>query len=489
MPHSICFGGRRLRRVLFAGAALCAFPHAALAGDVAPTPEGAQKLADLLALYIGRTATSVTAEGDHYSIAFDFAKLLAPLSAKGVSVDAPPSKLDVTEQNDGAWRVARDGYPAMTMHMKDGDLSVNAEGYKFAGLFDPAIGGFRSADGKVDKVGVQLHSPDVDETVAIGPSHATATGAAASGGGFSGAWREELSDISMLVTAKQKDAAQAAPAPVSMKLAGMSLDASFDNMRMRELLDLWAFFMAHPSRAELASDEDGLKAKLRSLLPFADKLDENFAAQDIVVQSPKGPVSIGDVKGHFGVEKFPSKADNEIRLAFSRIALPPGVAPPFLVDLTPTSVEVNVKVAGYDYAAAAEEAINDMHLGGEGPILSEADGAKISLKMMSGGPIAVTILPSRILAPQLDLTVEGAIQVAGARPIGTITLRARNFDNTIAAIKNAGPLATPQVLGGLTMAKGLGKADADGTLIWVAEYAADGAIKVNGLPLGKAPAP
>jgi hypothetical protein len=489
MPHSIRFGGRKLRRILIASAAFCAFSHAALAGDVAPTPEGAQKLTDLLALYIGRTATSVTTEGDHYVVAFDFAKLLAPLAAQGVSLDAAPSTLSVTEQNDGAWRIARDGYPAMTMHMKDGNFSVNAEGYKFAGTFDPALGGFRSADAKIDKAGVQLHTPDVDETIAVGPSHATATGAAAAGGGFSGAWREEISDLSMLVTAKQKDAPQATPAPVSIKLGSTSVEASFDNMRMRELLDLWAFFVAHPSRAELASDEDGFKAKLRALLPFADKLDENFAAQNIVVQSPKGPVAVGEFKGHFGTEKFPSKADNELRLAFSGIALPPGVAPPGLSDLIPTSVEINVKVGGYDYAAAAEEAINDMHLAGEGPIISEADGAKIPVKMMGGGPIAVTILPSRVLAPQLDFTVEGAIQVAGTRPIGTITLKARNFDNTIAAIKNAGPIATPQLLGGLTMAKGLGKADTDGTLIWVAEYAADGAIKVNGLPLGKAPAP
>jgi hypothetical protein len=43
------------------------------------------------------------------------------------------------------------------------------------------------------------------------------------------------------------------------------------------------------------------------------------------------------------------------------------------------------------------------------------------------------------------------------------------------------------VLGGLALAKTLGKSETDGALTWVAEYGADGSMKVNGLPLGKAP--
>jgi len=106
---------------------------------------------------------------------------------------------------------------------------------------------------------------------------------------------------------------------------------------------------------------------------------------------------------------------------------------------------------------------------------------------MIAGPIGVTILPSRILAQQLDLSFEGDLQIAGGRPVGKITIKARDFDKTMAAVKSAGPLATPQVVAGLTMARGLAKADSDGSLVWVAEYSADGVMKLNGLPLGKAP--
>jgi hypothetical protein len=39
----------------------------------------------------------------------------------------------------------------------------------------------------------------------------------------------------------------------------------------------------------------------------------------------------------------------------------------------------------------------------------------------------------------------------------------------------------------VAMAKGLAKADPDGVLTWVGELGDDRIMKVNGLPLGKAP--
>jgi hypothetical protein len=79
------------------------------------------------------------------------------------------------------------------------------------------------------------------------------------------------------------------------------------------------------------------------------------------------------------------------------------------------------------------------------------------------------------------------LHLEGARPTGILKVRIGNFDKTLAAIKALGPAATPQVLGGLALAKTLGKSETDGALTWVAEYGADGSMKVNGLPLGKAP--
>ncbi|HLW91234.1 MAG TPA: DUF2125 domain-containing protein [Roseiarcus sp.] len=483
------FGGRALRTaalfLMTSGAAVAT----AAASDVAPTADGAQKLDALFATYLGANVAATTTQGDHYVVSIDVAKLLAPLAAEGVKIDMAAPQLNLTEQSDGTWRVTRDGYPPVNVHFKDGDISANFDSYKFAGVYDPAIFGFRDAKGDSDKGAFQVHSPEVDETGGFGSLHFAMTGAGAAAGGLSGTVHEEVNDLSVVALSKKAEAsAGSPPAPVTIRSEGMTVDVKFDNVRARQLIDLWAFLVAHPSRAELAANQDALKTKLLALLPFADKLDETFALRKLSVETPKGLVKLASVNGHFAADQFPSKGGNELHLAFEGVEPPPNAVPAAFQPFIPTAMDLNVRYSGYDYGAAAAEAIKDLDLAGEGPVIPEADRPQIAARMMSGGPIVVTIQHSRILAPQLDLSVEGEIRVTGAHPEGKIIVKAHDFEKTFAAVKGMGPLATPQVIAGITMAKGLAKADpADGTLIWVAEYGPDGAMKVNGLPLGKAP--
>jgi Uncharacterized protein conserved in bacteria (DUF2125) len=478
--------GRARNIGLFVSLGLSATGVSALAGDVAPTAEGAQKLQSILAAYFGANATKATPDGDHYALVFDIAKALAPLADQGVKIDMALPPIALTEQSDGAWRVAADGSALFDAHLKDRDYSIRYDGFNYAGVFDPAISGFRDVKVHADKIGFQLHSPEFEETGQAGPVQVTGTGAAAAGGGFDAVFHEDINDVALTVTSKKSDAGAASPPPLNIRLTPLVVDIKAANLRARQLLDLWAFLVAHQTRADLAAHQDELKAKLMALLPVADKIDESFAGQKLVVDSPKGPVIVDTVKASFSNDHFPSKGINEVHIALGGISLPAGLAAPAIQPLLPTAIDIGIKINGYDYGAAAVEAIKDLDFNGEGPVIPEADRPKITALMVAG-PVAVTILPSRIIGPQFDLSVEGELQLTGGRPVGRITVRARDFDKTMAAVKSVGPLATPQVIAGLTMAKGLGKADPDGSLVWVAEYAADGVMKVNGLPLGKAP--
>jgi hypothetical protein len=156
-------------------------------------------------------------------------------------------------------------------------------------------------------------------------------------------------------------------------------------------------------------------------------------------------------------------------------------------DLTPTSVDVGFKASGFDVAAASAEAIADMHLAGDAPPISAEDNAKVWAKLIGAGPVIVDVPPSRLLAPQLDLSIQGQVRYQGAKPSGTFTVHMRNFDKTMAALKGLGPEAEKKMIPFLAMAKGMAKVEGDGTLTWVGELGADGMMKVNGLPLGKAP--
>jgi len=108
-------------------------------------------------------------------------------------------------------------------------------------------------------------------------------------------------------------------------------------------------------------------------------------------------------------------------------------------------------------------------------------------KLIGPAGATIDIPPSRFVAPAVDLSFEGQIRYQGAKPNGAVAIRLRNFEQTQAAIKSLGPDAEKKLVPFLAMAKGLGKAEADGALTWAIELAADGMMKVNGLPLGKAP--
>jgi hypothetical protein len=481
--------GWRIGRPLLAATALCAVSASAFAADVAPTPQGVETLKNMLTTYFGKSvadAATVAAEGDHYKVSVDLTKLIPPSAQPDFALTSAPANYNLIEQSDGAWKVSGDAFPALEGHGKDVSFSMAADGYAFQSVYDPALAGFRSFDGKADKIAASIHTPQVDEAISYDSAKFSGSGAAGANGAYSAKMHETFDGASILVTPKKTD--QPPAAPIALQFGSLSLDVAADDLKTHELLDLWRFLVAHPSRAALAADEDALKTKLRALAPVEGKFSEDIAAQNLTVMTPKGPAKLDGLKVSFSGANFPGKDPIEVHIALNGVAPPPGVVPPPFQQLTPTALDLGVKYSGYDYAAAMQEAIDDIHLEGEGPVISQDDSKKIAAKMSASGIVDVTVLPSHIVAPQLDLSIEGSFQIAGGLPVGKVTVKARNFDQTMAAVKATGPMATPQMIEGLVFAKGLAKTDGD-ALVWVAEYNAGGAIKVNGLPLGKPPAP
>jgi hypothetical protein len=490
--------GRRLtlRSTLLAAVAAIAIPLSAAAKDVPPTPAGAQKLSAIFAAYLGKPAAgappavSVTPEGGHYTVAISLGSFAAPLEQSGFSMDPAVMKYALTEQDDGTWHVTSAELPPIAAHSKDGSIAYNFTNYAFDGIFDPALATFKSAQGGVDKMTAQVQAPALQETIASGPIHATLGATPAANGAISAVAHEEIADLSVAASVTPeagKPGADAKPVSFKFRLAKAIVDLGLDGMSIRKALDLWAFVVAHPGRAEIAANEPAFKDLLRALMPTAAKGSEKIEAQNIAVDAQQGSFGLANAKFSLAaaIGQGP-KGSVEYHLAMDGLALPPGLVPPPMHDLAPTAIDFGIRASGFDFAAGADEAINDMHFAGDGPVIAQADGPKILARIKGAAPLVIELLPSHVAAPQVDLTLEGQAHLEGVRPSGSLKVHARNFDNTIAALKGAGPMATPQMIGFLALAKGLGKADGDG-LTWVAEYGADGSIKVNGLPLGKSP--
>jgi hypothetical protein len=467
-------------------ATLTLAPAMADAGDVGPTPAGAQKLSGVIAEYFGASSgATVEADGDHYTVSFDLSHLKSVVADKGFAVDPATVKLTLIEQSNGVWRFAFDGPSHFGMHGPDMTINYDIVGYKVAGEFDTTLGFPRKSEGGFDCGTGTSSSSKVSQSIRYGKVVFVQTGAPAAGGSVDVVAHQTIDGSKVAMNLGVPNAP--APYPISYQIGDGTGDVSFSAFHARQALDLWAFLVANPGRPALAAKEDDLKALLRALGSGFDNLNEKLGVRGVTVTTPKGEFSMNGATFSFATTGAVQKGVAEIHIAMDGLTLPAGVVPPWMGDLIPQSFDIGVKASGQDAAAALNEIINDMHLAGDGPIVAPADGSKVGARFRDAGPITIEILPTHATGAKLDLSADGTILYNGARPSGTISIHARNFDKTIEALKSAGPAATPQLIGGLAMAKGLAKTDANGALTWVAEMTPEGAIKVNGLPLGKAP--
>jgi hypothetical protein len=489
------------RAALLSGAALAAMVMGAAAKDLPGTPEGAARIAALIETYGGKAAAAapaltVTPEASGYTVSIDIAALMAPLNAAGVVYDPAVIKWMAFEQDDGTWRLEQTGMPTLSGQSIRGDVRSDflyaATGFKAAAILDPALSWLRSQQVTADKLGAAVHGPGVNETVEAGPVDANLTSKAAPDGAVSTVIKESLGAFSLAMTvdpnALKPDAnSDAKPFEIAAKSEATTADINLDGLKTRAILDLWAFWVAHPTRAELAENEVAFKSLLSAALAGHPSFSEDAGLTKLTVRTPKGPFAFDDLKfGAGGAFAGPDSRFSE-RLAANGLSLPPGLIPEMYRDFVPSSFDVGVKFSGVNLTAAAEEAVANLHLAGDQPPISKEDNAKVMAKLLGDGPVLIDIAPSRVQAPQLDLSFDGQIRYLVGKPTGTVTLRMQNFDKTASALKALGPDVEAKMVPVLAMAKGLAKTEADGALTWVGEIGADGMMKVNGLPVGKAP--
>jgi hypothetical protein len=489
------------RSALLSGAALCAMTLTASASDLPATPEGAAALTQLYKTYIGadpaQSGLSISSEKSDYLVTFDLATLYAPLAKAGVKFDAAKIALKLFAQDDGAWRVERGDMPTIVWHARQNNItSDNAmalSGLNSSVVYDPAIGGARSGEFSADKVSLAMHQPNLDQNIDAGGLKGNIVGKAGPDGTYAATLHETIDSIGFAFAADPKIAeprkiAEAKPVMVLGKTGAGAVDVQLDGWKTQPLLDLKAFTVAHPTPADLAANADALKALLTPIAVSQPSIAEKFASSAISIDGPQGKIGIGKATGAIGVSVKGPASEFEERIAVTGLELPAGMAPAMFRDLIPTAFDVGVKLTGFDLNAAAQEAVADMRVGGDGPLLDKDGNDKVTAKLLGAGPLLIEIPPSTLVAPQINIAFDGVVQYRkGSKPTGKFTVHMRDFDKTVSALKGLGPDAEQKYVPMFAMAKGLAKTEADGALSWVGELGSDGSMKVNGLPLGKSP--
>jgi len=493
MP-SIRFRPGRSRRGLahlsLAAAVLWTFP--ALAGDKPATPEGADALRALIAKYLpaaqaGATPlVTVKPDGSHYLVSADLSALNALLAETGVSYDPAVIVYQAIEQDDGNWRVAMDSLPKIGFHSKDATGAIEFINFRSAALISPSIAWLLSGSANIDKGSFQIQNPKITQTIDFGPVQETITTNVGGDGSVSTQVKEEIAELG-LKAAGTGDGDNESPINFSGRAEKALISLGVDGFKSSTAFDLWGLLAAYPARADLATHEAELKGLLKELAAPGLKLDEGIEAQKTVITASLGAFALGNFKYQLGAANAGPQSAINLSLSADGLSLPVGLLPPNAGALTPSKIDVAAKLKGIDLTAAANEWISDLSLQGDGPLLSDDNAEKVEAAFISSGPVQIEFAPSHVVAPAVDADFAGVIRLDHSKPTAAITIHARGFDKTMAAVKDLGPDISAKAMPGLALAKGLAKSESDGSLSWLVELDAQRSIKINGIPFGKAP--
>jgi hypothetical protein len=468
-------------------ALLWAFP--ALAGDKPATPEGADALRALIAKYLpaaqaGATPlVTVKPDGSHYLVSADLSALNVLLAETGISYDPAVITYQAIEQDDGNWRVAMDSFPKIGFHSKDATGAIELTNFRSSALISPAIAWLLSGSANVHKGTLQVQNPKITQTIDFGPVQETIATNVGGDGSVSTQVKEEIAELGLKAVGGDNET----PINFSGRAEKALISLGVDGFRSRKAFDLWGLLAAHPTRADLASHEAELKGLLKDLAAPGLKLDEGVEAQKSVITASLGAIALGDFKYQLGAANAGPQSAIDLSVSADGLSLPVGLLPPNAGALTPTKIDVAAKLKGIDISAAANEWISDLSLQGEGPLLSDDNAEKVEAAFISSGPVQIEFAPSHVVAPAVDADFAGLIRLDHNKPTAAITIHARSFDKTMAAVKDLGPEIAGRAMPGLALAKGLAKSESDGSLSWLVELDAQRSIKINGIPFGKAP--
>ncbi len=493
--------GWKLRRAFWlGGAAALASGGVAYAGDAPANDAGTKTIADFIAAYAGQAAApsvKVTPQGSAYLVSFDLAAATSGLKSAGFAYDPVELKFKVYQQDDGAWRVEADSMPPITGHMTQPqgggkvDVKVETKSLKHATVIDPKLNWVASSVGGADKLTITENGPGVEEFIEFGQvKFDAATSSAADGLTMTGHEPIGAINVVMDIDPKGVDPSSNGPRkPVHISAKGENADVhlTLSHFQPQPLLDVWRFVVAHPEPQDYARDLDAFKTVVAGLV--ADKLavNETLTTEKLEFSTAPGMVEVEGGAAAVGATNNGGDSGFSEHFSVKSIKFPDGLIPSAFAAVTPTSFDIGFKTSGFDLAAAEQEWAADVKAGPDGLTLSDADQVKVSEKLSRGRPIIVDIEPSHINGPSLDLAFEGKVTIDNAKPSGAVTIKVRNFDDTAKAIQALGPDAQQKLVPVIAMAKGLAKKGPDGALVWIAELGRDSVIKINGLPLGKAP--
>ncbi|MDQ3654180.1 MAG: hypothetical protein M3457_03750, partial [Chloroflexota bacterium] len=462
---------RTLLALVVAGTLVASSPVAAAADQV-----GADRLREALEAYLGRpgpadpSAVSVQPTGESYRVSIDPKLLLRPLAQFGIELSVSELSFLTAPQPDGTWRVSE--WPtslAMELKLLGETTAYRAEGIFSDGIYDPRLRLFTTYSQTNGSVTSNSNGPTGRSETRQGEQRVDSTAVAVDEGVADIRGRQTIADMAADNELLFPDEATGITSSTKVSYRVQSLEDEFrmDAVRSRMLADLWAFLVSHPTRARMAVDQSELKSLLAEFLPVFTRLEDSGTARGITVDTDLGSFAVDRIGWTLGLNGIVADGSVLARLEVEGISRPDGLAPAWSSGLIPTEFGSELSVTGYDFAAPVRQLIRDFDLNKDVPIAPAVlQGAFANVLPDEG--LKVTLAPSRIATPLMNIDLSGEMNVIGPAATGRVDIRATGLVAAIEAVQAAGPndQQAAQVLAVLSSAQILGRPDPDGFTSW-----------------------
>ncbi|EJN04824.1 hypothetical protein [Phyllobacterium sp. YR531] len=501
-----------MRKLLLISCSLLALtPAAAQTVDA----NGAKELATTLSKYFGKTAIeknilSVKPEGDSYKITFSTSKLLEVLPKQELfKGDFGEYSFLTKPLADGSWDVTSKTLlqGSIEIDAATGKESTkwSAENMDLRGNFDPKIGTFSKATATYDGFKMSSTAPTQQMEATAGKAKAEMVATANAAGGVDFTQVQTIDDFKETISFKSDPAADenatdgevkpstpAAPEElmkIGISAASLGVDGKGSGFRYVELLDLWAFFVAHSDEFAKTPEEktklteanqSELKTKLLAALPLWENLTGAYRFSNLNVESPVGPFLAKNISQEVNFDGISKNGTYNYALRTNGLQYPVLPIPDWTTPFLPTDVELSFGTAGLDLDTVVRGAIKEMDLNKEKP-LPDAFTENTAAAFMLNPP-KVVISKSLVRTVDAELSVEGEVTFAMMKPQSRTTWEMAGFDKLVDRLNKASE-QEPEIKNYIVfakLAKDFGNELPDGRIQWVVDQKVDGSIQING---------
>ncbi len=273
-----------------------------------------------------------------------------------------------------------------------------------------------------------------------------------------------------------------APMDINIQVESYVADGTVAAMRSAEIMDLWAWFVAHPDKAAIEADFGGMKEKIRAALPLFDKVAATGTMTNLTGTTPFGALSADSAAVE--IEMNGVKTDGKLRekVALSGLKLPVEVMPMWVPPLLPDAVTFDFTVDSFNLSAPAQILLDTMKPG-EKP--SPEMNAQLMQAFLPDGTVHLILAPTGVSSDMYNVSVESDLKAGPAMPmpVGSAFVKITGLDAVMTALQSAPPEVSQQAIPGIMMARGLAKNDGPDSYSWAIEMGEGGNISVNGVDM------